>query len=198
MENLPPSLSFLEALCYNGAEKQPFSGGDRVRFKTKKLIQLALLAALEVALSRFLSINTPINKIGFAFVPLALAGMLYGPLAGAAVGAVADLLGATLFPSGPFFPGFTLTAALKGLVYGLCLNRDNAGRWGPVLTAVSVNAAGFSLVLNTFWIYLLYHSDLTVLLASRAAQELFLIPVQTVTLHLLCRSPLRRVWAVGQ
>lgn len=165
--------------------------------KTKKLVQLALLVALEVVLSRFLSINTPINKIGFAFIPLALSGMLYGPLAGAAVGTVADLLGATLFPNGPFFPGFTLTAALKGLVYGLCLRRDKGGRWASILGAVSFNAVVFSLGLNTVWIHMLYHSDIFLLLTSRIAQELFLIPIQTVVLRLLCRSPLQRLWSAA-
>lgn len=165
--------------------------------KTKKLAHLALLVALEVVLSRFLSINTPINKIGFAFVPLALAGMLYGPLAGAAVGTVADLLGATLFPSGPFFPGFTLTTALKGLVYGLCLYRDKGGHWVSVLGAVGFNALVFGLGLNTLWIHMMYHSDILLLLTSRAAQELFLVPVQTLTLCLLTRSPLRRLWAAA-
>lgn len=161
---------------------------------TKKLIQLALLVALEVVLSRFLSINTPINKIGFAFLPLALSGMLYGPLAGLAVGTVSDLLGATLFPSGPFFPGFTLTTALKGLVYGLCLKRENAGQWKPILFSVTFNAVALSLVLNTIWLHMMYHSDLFLLLISRIGQELFLIPVQVLALRAITCSPLRPVW----
>ncbi len=34
---------------------------------------------------------------------------------------LADLIGATLFPAGPFFAGFTLSAFLTGLIYGLIL-----------------------------------------------------------------------------
>lgn len=162
--------------------------------KTKKLVHLALLVALEVVLSRFLSINTPINKIGFAFVPLALSGMLYGPLAGLAVGTVSDLLGATLFPTGPFFPGFTLTTALKGLIYGLCLDRKNAGRWPPVIFAVTFNAVVFSLVLNTIWIHMISGTAISALLLSRVIQELFLIPIQVLVLRALHGSALRRLW----
>ena len=165
-----------------------------MRFDTKKLVHLALLVALEVVLSRFLSINTPINKIGFAFIPLALSGMLYGPFAGLATGAVADLLGATLFPSGPFFPGFTLTTALKGLVYGLCLNRENVGRWKPVVFSVSFNALVFSLVLNTIWIHMMSGAAISALLVSRVGQELFLVPIQILVLRALSTSALRRVW----
>ena len=158
------------------------------------MVHLALLVALEVVLSRFLSINTPIHKIGFAFVPLALSGMLYGPWAGLAVGTVSDLLGATLFPSGPFFPGFTLTTALKGLIYGLCLNRKNAGRWSPVIFSVTFNATVLSLFLNTIWIHIISGTAISALLISRVGQELFLIPVQILVLRALNGSALRRVW----
>ena len=161
---------------------------------TKKLVHLALLVALEVVLSRFLSINTPIHKIGFAFVPLALSGMLYGPLAGFATGAVSDLLGATLFPSGPFFPGFTLTTALKGLVYGLCLSRKNTGGWKRIVFAVTFNAVVFSLILNTIWIHILSGASIPALLVSRVGQELFLVPVQILVLRALTASSLRRMW----
>lgn len=162
--------------------------------KTTKLVHLALLTALEVVLSRFLSISTPITKFGFAFVPLALSGMLYGPMAGLAVGAVSDLLGATLFPTGPFFPGFTLTTAFKGLIYGLCLNRQSIGRWKPVLFSVTFNAVVFSLVLNTIWIHMISGAAFSALLLSRAAQELVLIPVQVLVLRALNAPALRRLW----
>ena len=75
------------------------------------LVVMAMLAALQIVLSRFLSINTQITKIGFAFVPIAICAMLFGPLPTVIVAVVADVLGASLFPSGPFFPGFTLTAS---------------------------------------------------------------------------------------
>ena len=40
---------------------------DIISSNIKKMVHLALLVALEVVLSRFLSINTPVHKIGFAF-----------------------------------------------------------------------------------------------------------------------------------
>lgn len=46
---------------------------------TKMIVTLGLLAAIEIVLSRFFSINAWNIKIGFSFVPLAVAGMLYGP-----------------------------------------------------------------------------------------------------------------------
>ena len=90
-------------------------------FNTKTLTLMGLLIALEIVLSRFLSINAWNIRIGFSFVPIAAAGMLLGPIPAGIVAAAADILGATLFPSGPFFPGFTLTAFLTGTLLGVFL-----------------------------------------------------------------------------
>ena len=74
------------------------------------MVQVAALIAIEIVLSRFCSIATPIVKIGFGFVPIAVCGMLYGPVWAGVAGGAADLLGAVLFPIGAYFPGFTLSA----------------------------------------------------------------------------------------
>ena len=74
---------------------------------TKIMVTCALLVALQVILARFLSINTTFVVINFSFLAVALSGILFGPLWALAVGAVSDLIGATLFPFGAFFPGFT-------------------------------------------------------------------------------------------
>ena len=58
----------------------------------RRMVNIALLIALQIVLSRFLSINTPFIRIGFSFIPLAAIGMLYGPLWGAAGAVIADLI----------------------------------------------------------------------------------------------------------
>ena len=74
------------------------------------IITLGILIAAEIILNRFFSVNTWNLKIGFSFVPVVLAAILYGPLSGGIVGGLGDFLGAILFPVGPYFPGFTITA----------------------------------------------------------------------------------------
>ena len=93
---------------------------------TKIMVTCALLVALQVILARFLSINTTFVVVNFSFLAVALSGILFGPLWALAVGAVSDLIGATLFPFGAFFPGFTVTAGLVGLIYGLFLHQKGA------------------------------------------------------------------------
>ena len=89
--------------------------------KMKKIILSALLLALTIVLSRFLSFNTSLLSIGFSFVPMILAAIWLGPKYAAIICGLADLIGALLFPFGTYFPGFTVSAGLSGLIYGIFL-----------------------------------------------------------------------------
>ena len=87
-----------------------------MKYNIKRIATLGLLIAMEVVLSRFLSIATPILKISLAFIPVVAAAILYGPVWAGSVAALGDLLGALLFPIGVYFPGFTVTAFISGMV----------------------------------------------------------------------------------
>ena len=156
------------------------------RIPVRTIVYLGVLTALEIVLSRFLSLNAWNLKIGFSFVPVALAGMLFGPLAGGIVGALGDFLGAVLFPIGPYFPGFTLTAFLTGVVFGLFLRKKRTAL--SVLGSVAVNQLLLSLLLNTLWISVLYGSPYVPLLTTRVVQCAILAPVQFVVLLLLGKA----------
>ena len=152
-------------------------------FTTKKLTLMALLTALEIVLSRFLSLSAWNTKIGFAFVPVVLAALLLGPLPAAIVAALADFLGALLFPVGAYFPGFTLTAFLMGLCYGFFLYKKQ--RFWRILGAVAVHQLVLSLLLNTLWISILYGSPYKALLVTRLPQCAILSAVQLVLIPLI-------------
>ena len=69
------------------------------RTHTRTLATLALLCAMEIILARFCVIwITNSIKITFEAIPILMAGILFGPAAGAVVGAVSDILGA-YFPA---------------------------------------------------------------------------------------------------
>ncbi len=153
------------------------------KISTKNLVLMAMLTALEIVLSRFLSISAWNTKIGFAFVPVVLAALLLGPLYAGVVAALADLLGAILFPVGAYFPGFTLTAFLMGLTYGLFLYRKQD--FLRIFSAVAVHQLLLSLLLNTLWISVLYGSSFVPLLVTRIAQCAILWAVQLAVIPLL-------------
>ena len=152
--------------------------------RLKVMAHVALLIAIEVVLSRFCSLSTQIGKIGIAFAPLAVCGMLFGPWWGCLAGALADFIGATLFPIGPYFPGFTLSNALAGLVFGLLLYKHFSG-WKRVAVAVVVNNFVISLFLTTWWINLLYGSPYLGILPTRIFQNVVMTVLEFIVIRLL-------------
>ncbi len=128
------------------------------KISVQMLTACAMMTALSVVLNRFCSIHTAGWTIGFAFVPVAAAAILYGPAAGAITGGLADLVGALLFPFGPYFPGFTVTAALMGAVYGWFLCRKKPRFFPHILTPALINNLILGLIVNTIWVSILYGS----------------------------------------
>ena len=161
------------------------------KWNTKTLTLMGVLTAVEIVLSRFLSISAWNTKIGFAFVPVVIAAILLGPLQAGIVAALADFLGAILFPIGAYFPGITLTAFLMGLFYGLFLYREQTVL--RVALSVAVHQLILSLLLNTLWISVLYGSPFGPLLVTRLPQCAILTVVQLIVIQLLVKAlPLLR------
>ncbi len=136
----------------------------------RTITYLAFLVALDIVLNRFCSINTAGYKIGFAFVPIVIAAAVFGPVAAAVSYALADFLGAILFPIGPYHPGFTICAALMGIMYGIFLYKpddpsvktlvkwDKIRFFPNVVIPAFVNNLVFGLLINTIWVAMLYGS----------------------------------------
>ena len=89
-------------------------------FSTRNLILMAALIAMQIILARFLSIQvSDILRISFESVPVILAGMWLGPLSGAIVALVADILGTIIHGYGIWFPPIALGPVLVGVISGL-------------------------------------------------------------------------------
>lgn len=164
--------------------------------RTYRLTGVALLSTISLVLTRFISYYIPFMgvqsmRVGFGEIPIILAGFLLGPLAGAMTGFIADTLGATLFPAGPFFPGFTLSAVLTGALPGLLLpffqKKEGALKRSAVFWAILPTHLLTSALLNTLWITLIYMAPFTLdkfkgLFYVRAPFSLLMSLVYTVVL----------------
>lgn len=162
------------------------------------LAVLAMLVAMEVVLNRFLSINTAGLKIGFAFIPPVLAAILFGPVESAIVYALSDFIGAMLFPIGTYHPGFTVCAALMGIVAGLFLNKRPLAifkcnrewkkiRFFPnIVVPVVFNCIVLGLLVNTLWVSQLYGSKTYGgWFMYRLSEYAIMVPVQLLIIPLL-------------
>ena len=157
------------------------------KFDVKKLIQISLLIAIEVILTRFCSIQTPIVRIGFGFLPIAIIAMMYGPLSAGIAYAIGDLLGMALFPSGSFFPGFTLTAFLTGVTYGLFLY-NKPKTWPRIIGSALTVCLVLNLGLDTYWLSILMGKGYLALLPMRIMKAALMIPVQTLIIGIIWKK----------
>ena len=153
------------------------------RMTTEKLTILALLTALQVVLGNLTQIPFIGKQFNFGFLPVVTAAALLGPIPAAAVGALGDFIGAHMFPAGAYFPGFTLTGAVVGLLYALPLYRKTPC-WVRVAIAAVLGMIP-NLFLNSLWLSMLYSSKTYwVWVTSRAVSYLVEIPVQVVIIYL--------------
>ena len=161
--------------------------------KTKKIILSAMLLAMTIVLSRFLSINTQLLSIGFSFVPMILASIWLGPKYSAIICGLSDLIGALLFPFGTYFVGFTISAIFKGLIYGLILYKNGEKLTNKQLIIRLVIACVLvvlivNLLMNALWLNIMYDKAFLAVLGTRLVPELIMIPIQVITMFVLVNA----------
>ena len=153
----------------------------------RTLSMLALLVAMSIVFSRVLSISTGFVRFNLGSLPVLLAALLFGPGAGFAVGAVADMIGGVL--SGyAINPLITLGAGAIGLVAGLAWKKLDNLRVGLRLQ-ISVLLGHFvgSMVINSLALHIYYGYAWGVLLA-RIPNALVLSAVNIVLLRILLEN----------
>lgn len=156
-------------------------------FTAKRIAVMGMLVALEAIIARFGTLRpTESIRISLDFIPIVVTAVLFGPVPAMIISILADVLGAFLFPVGPYFPGFTVTAALTGLLYGLMLYRSQA--MPRVAAAVLLHQGILSLLLNTLWLKVLYGMPYWPTLAGRLPQCGILIVLEMVLIPIIARN----------
>ena len=96
--------------------------------KEFKSIRCLTITGVFIAASMMIesfSIDIQFAKLNFAFVAIAVIGMLFGPTVSLFAGFACDIVGFMVHPTGGFLPAYTLVAGLQGLIYGICLYHKN-------------------------------------------------------------------------
>ena len=160
--------------------------------KNKKILITAILLASEIILGRFLAIRTPILTISFSFVPLILIAILLGPKYAVLNGILSDLIGALLFPTGPYFIGYTISNALSGLVYGLFLYQKEFkfDKKFIIKLIISVFIVNFIInaLLNTYWLLLTTKKAINFLAPIRFIKQLIMLPIKVITIIFITKQ----------
>ena len=153
--------------------------------KTRKLVTVGVLIAVEVAAGRLVSISLPAVKSGCAFLPLAVIAMLYGPVWSGAAAGISDILIALLGSFG-YFPLLTIPAILTGIIYGFSFYRKPISLPRVTLT-VLCDSVFVSLLLKTYFLTFQSGLDYLALLPGRAIQNLITCPLQIICIRFIAR-----------
>lgn len=167
--------------------------------KAKKTILSALLLAMFIILDRLLTINTQFLAINLSLIPIMLAGMILGWQYAMLVGALGDLIGAILWPFGAYFPGFTISVGLSGLIFGLFLHEtpNKEKKYFKLKTIVStaIVLVVINLFLNALWLNIMYGKAYTYYLGIRVVAQAVTLPIYVATIILLektLKNPIKK------
>lgn len=151
----------------------------------RKMVLLSLLIAMQIVLTRFFSIHTPIVRIGFSFLPLAIASIMFGPLLGGIAAAVADIIGMMLFPTGgAYFPGFTISAFLTGAIYGILLYKKPKKIYRTSIAVIAI-AVFVNIGLGSLWVTMLTGNAIVAILPARIIKSLIMIPIEIIMIQVV-------------
>lgn len=155
-------------------------------FTTKQMIIIALMIAVEIVLTRFLSIQLPTIRIGFGFLPIAVVAMLYGPVWAGIAAVLGDIIGVTFFSPFGIFPGFTLTALLIGVVYGIFLYKHPKSLHRTCFAVLIVTIV-LQLLLDTYWLQIMTGQGFIAMLPPRVIRTIIMIPIQIILIQVIAR-----------
>ncbi|MGN0159708.1 MAG: folate family ECF transporter S component [Brotaphodocola sp.] len=153
----------------------------------KTITTAAMFGAISVVLGYFSIEIGSFIKIGFSTIANQFVYYLFGPVFGCVFGGALDILKYLIKPTGEFFPGFTLTAMVGGLIYGFFFYKK------PI-TLVRVLIAEFTVCLvcnvlmSTLWLSMLYGKGFMVLLPMRALKNLIMWPINSMLFYTVAKA----------
>lgn len=153
--------------------------------QVRTLTGVAMLLAMSVVISFTASVRvTETIKIGLGYLITALLGMLYGPFTAALAAGAGDLIKYLLKPDGAYFFGFTLTAMLGGVVYGVFFYREKYTIPRAIASKATVSLL-LNCLLNTVWVSWLYGMPFLGALGPRVIKNLMALPFEIVLLYIV-------------
>lgn len=161
--------------------------------KLKKVILSGILLALVIVLNRFVSIKTPLLVISFTFVPIMMSAIWLGPKYSTLIAALGDFIGAILFPFGTYFPGFTVSPGLTGLIYGMFLYKKQNNEMTDkkfIIRLIISNLLVLGIVeifVVSLWLNMLYGKAYLLVVSSRVVAQVIMFPIRIITIFVLER-----------
>jgi ECF transporter S component (folate family) len=151
------------------------------------IVLLGMFGAISIVLGYLTVMPVETLKITFVFLPNEFIYYLFGPAVGALFGAVMDILNFFVKPMGGYFFGFTLSGILTGLLYGFLLYKKPVSV-ARLAIATLIRIVFIDLLLNTYWLQVMYGYNFIAMLPGRALKSFIMLPVETLLLFGLIKG----------
>ncbi|MDR0913601.1 MAG: folate family ECF transporter S component [Oscillospiraceae bacterium] len=158
----------------------------------KSLAIIGMLLAVAAVLGAFANFSLALfgntAKISLKFLPITLGAYLFGPVPGALIGALSDVLSFFLVPQGGAYnPGFTLNGLLVGAISGFVLYRRK-----PTIIRVFVCFLLTTLLveipLSALWLTIMYDLPFWATVTGRCITRGILLPCEVAVTFALFKS----------
>lgn len=150
--------------------------------KVRNLVTAALLITIKLILDLFTIQFTQFLHLSFEFLASATIGLFFGPVVGAMCGGLSDIINYLLNPKGTFFPGFTISAIVGGIIYGIGFYKKKVTFIRCLIVEIAIVVI-VDLLLNTYWLSLLYGKGFFVLLPMRILKNIGMIPFNSIIMY---------------
>lgn len=162
----------------------------RVKMKKKTItIQMitiiSILTALTIIFERVLSIRLPFIAISFQFIPIVLCAILFGPIGAGIMCFTSDIIGFFLFPTGIFFPGFSISAMLTGFTYGFFLYKGKYLKTKNIVLASAITNFLINAGLSTFWLYLMMGKGILGYIPLRIVKAVVMFFIEIIVIRFI-------------
>lgn len=162
-----------------------------ISFNTYAIVSMALFAALSIVFGKYFAFNiTSAIRISLENIPIIIAAVAYGPIAGAIVGATADLIGCLLVGY-DINPIITLGAASIGLISGICYiaikKITNKTILHSIVSVIPAHIIG-SVIIKTTGLYIYYKLPLWFTLSTRALTYAIIAAAEIIILQGIFKS----------
>lgn len=102
------------------------------------------------------------------------------------VAGLADIISYIIKPVGVFFPGLTLSAMLGSAIYGVILYKKPLSLW-RIIAANSTVTVFVNMLLNTYWLTILYGDAFAVLFPARALKQIIMLPIEIALFYTVAK-----------
>ena len=153
--------------------------------KTRKMLILALLMAINVAISSLFIEVGPNLRLYFTYiVNMIVAANFSLPLV-ITYAIVEDFIAFFLFPSGPFFLGYTITAVVGCVIYHIFLHKE-INLKNIIISKTLVNIF-VNIGLNSLWSSMLFSKGYIYYFSKSVVKNLLMLPIEVMVFYTIYR-----------